>query len=166
MFCIVTNRQPARHMCFAKRIAVHLSVFPRDVLLDAGDHGSVRTRITKQFIYPFPNTPSDPLSDEDHGDQPYKCKECWVEQLGSRSLWRITYCIGINNTWLHPYTSGALTHSFATKEHDVFCRPIIPVEKDTHCDFVAHTTDYVPALKSSTVTWPRPKRNAMTWILG
>jgi len=76
MFCIVTNRQPSRHKCFAKKIAVRLSIFPRDVLLDAGDHGSVRTRITETFIYPFPIPAEDPFSDEDHGDQPHKYKKC------------------------------------------------------------------------------------------
>jgi len=114
MFCIVTNRQPANHTCFAKRIAVHLPVFPRDVLLEPRDHGIVRTRITKQFSHPFPIPPEDSFCDEDHGDQPHNCIECCVEQLGPLSLGRTTCCIGTNYTWLRPYTSEAIMHSFAT----------------------------------------------------
>ena len=54
------------------------------------------------------------FSFQDHGDEPHKCKECCVEQLVPHSLGRITYCIGTNNTWYRPYTSGAVRHSFAT----------------------------------------------------
>jgi hypothetical protein len=36
MSCIVTNRQPARHMFFTKRIAVHLSVFQEMCYLTQG----------------------------------------------------------------------------------------------------------------------------------
>jgi len=114
MFCIVTNRQPARHELFAKRIAVHLPVFPRDVLLDTGDHESVRTRNSEPFIYPFPIPLGEHFCDQDRGDQPHNCKECCVEQIGSRFLGSITYCIGTNNTWHNPYTNGAIPHSFAT----------------------------------------------------
>jgi hypothetical protein len=86
MLCIVSNRQPDRHKCFAKSIAVHLPVSSRDVLLHTGDHGIVRTRITEPFIYEFPIPAGGRFSDEDHGDQPYNYKECCLEQLGPRSL--------------------------------------------------------------------------------
>ena len=71
MFCIVSN-QPARHKCFEKRTAEHLLLFPRDMLLDTGDHGSVRTRITEPIIYPFPIPSFDPFSDGHHGDKSRK----------------------------------------------------------------------------------------------
>ena len=112
MLCIVTNRQPTRHACFAKRIAVHLPVFPRDVLLDTGDHGSVRKRISEPFTYPFPIPAGDLFSDENHGDQPHKCTECCVEQLGPHSLGCITYCIGIKQyiiSSLHKWDYNAFT---------------------------------------------------------
>ena len=98
LFCNVRDRQPARHECFAKRIAERLSVFPREMLLDTGDHECVRTRISEPFVYPFPITPGEIFSYQDHGDEPHNCKECCVEQLVPHSLGRITYCIGTNNT--------------------------------------------------------------------
>ena len=105
MFCIVLYRQPAGHKYFAKRTAEYLPIFPRGVLQDTGDHGSVRTRITEPFTLTFPIPPGDPFSGEGQRDQPHNCKECCVEELGSRSFGRITYCIGTNNKWHHPYTS-------------------------------------------------------------
>jgi len=59
MFCNVRDLQPARHECFVKRIAELLSVFPREMLLDPGDHRSVRTRISESFVYPFPIPPGE-----------------------------------------------------------------------------------------------------------
>jgi hypothetical protein len=63
---------------------------------------------------PIPIPPGDSFSDEDHGAQTDNCTECCVEQLGPHSLGHMRCCIGTNNTWHQPYTSGAITHSFAT----------------------------------------------------
>ena len=98
MFCNVRDRQPARHKCFAKRIAELLTVCPKEMLLDTGDHRCVRTRISKPFVYPFPISPGEIFSYQDHGDEPHNCKECCVEQLVPQFLGSITYCIGTNNT--------------------------------------------------------------------
>jgi hypothetical protein len=61
MLCVLLNCQSTRHKCFVKMTAVHLPVFPRDVLIDTGDHGIVRTRISEPFIYPFRSLQATPF---------------------------------------------------------------------------------------------------------
>jgi hypothetical protein len=185
LFCNVRDRQPARHECFAKRIAERLSLFPREMLLDTTDHECVRTRISEPFVYPFPIPPGEifflsgswwrtsqlqgMLRGATCSTLSWTCNVLhWYKQYMISSLhkWGSKAFIWYNHRSGYTVGSGTLWN---TQEYDVLCRPILSVDKNTSCAILTHTPEYIPAtwlLIPVHVHWPWPKWNATEWILG